>query len=203
VLERDGRQFSPSTARNREPILSVLRRTIPAGAKVLEIASGTGEHAIHFARSMPKIVWLPTDPDESARISIAAWIAHEDLANVLPPRALDVREKDWNAEELFDAVVAINMIHIAPWDATSALFSGARPLLKPGGSVFLYGPFRRGGTHTAPSNAEFDLWLKARDPESGVRDLEAVVQAAENAGFALRETVEMPANNLSVVFAAK
>ena len=203
MLERDGRQFSPSTARNRDPILEVLRRAIPSDARVVEIASGTGEHAVHFARAMPKTLWQPTDPDENARLSIAAWIAHEKLLNVLPPCALDVRAKDWGTGGPFDAIVAINMIHIAPWDATAALFAGTRPVLNPGGIVFLYGPFRRGGAHTAPSNVAFDRWLKDRDPASGVRDLEAVVQAAEDADFALREVVEMPANNLSVAFAAK
>jgi cyclopropane fatty-acyl-phospholipid synthase-like methyltransferase len=203
VLERDGRQFSPSTARNREPILSVLRQTIPADSRVLEIAAGTGEHAVYFVRAMPDVQWRPTDPDEAARASIAAWSVHEKLANVLPPLALDVRAKDWAADGLFDAIVAINMIHIATWDATPGLFAGARPVLKPEGIVFLYGPFRRHGAHTAPSNAEFDCWLKARDPASGVRDLEGVVQAAESNGFLLREIVEMPANNLSVIFALK
>jgi len=200
VLEGDGRQFSPSTARNRDPLLNVLRGAIPRDARVLEIASGTGEHAVHFARAMPELIWQPTDPDAAARVSIAAWIAHEKLANVLPPRALDVRAENWNVDGSFDAIVAINMIHIAPWEATPALFAGAYRPLNEEGVVFLYGPFRRDGAHTAPSNAEFDLWLKSRDPLSGVRDLESVVKTAQDNGFQLREVVAMPANNLSVIF---
>lgn len=190
------RAFSPAAARNRAPILEVLARVLPERARVLEIASGSGEHAAFFARALPGTVWQTSDPDADARASIAAWIAHEGLANVLPPLALDVlRESDPGR---FDAVVAINMIHIAPWRATAALFGcAARAASR---AVFLYGPFKRGGAHTAPSNAAFDDWLKARDPQSGVRDLEAVQREAAARSFALDAIVEMPANNLSVVF---
>ena len=200
MTEPDRRQFSPSTARNRAPILAVLRGALPSDAKVLEIASGSGEHATFMARAMPLLCWQPSDPDGEARASIAAWIEHEGLANVLPPLDIDVRRKDWGVGGPFDALVAINMIHIAPWDATPALFAGAAWLLRRDGVVFLYGPFRREGRHTAPSNEEFDGWLKTRDPVSGVRDLEEVAFVAESAGFALRAVVEMPANNLSVIF---
>jgi cyclopropane fatty-acyl-phospholipid synthase-like methyltransferase len=201
MTEPDRRLFSPSTARNRAPILAVLQEALPPDARVLEIASGSGEHAVFFARAMPQTVWQTSDPDSELRASIAAWIAHERLANVLPPLDLDVRRKEWGASASFDAIVAINMIHIAPWDATAALFAGARSLLRPDGIVFLYGPFMRGGNHTAPSNEAFDCWLRERDVASGVRDLDEVTRVAEREGFVLREIVEMPANNISVVFA--
>lgn len=197
----DHRQYSPSTARNREPILAVMRRIFPQIGKVLEIASGSGEHAVFAACAMPGLVWQPSDLDAEARASIASWIAHEKLANVLPPLTIDVREADWTAEGPFDAVVAINMIHIAPWEAALGLFGGAGRLLHRGGILFLYGPYKREGRHTAPSNEGFDQWLKARDPAFGVRDLADVTALGEDNGFALREIVEMPANNLCVVFA--
>ena len=201
MTEPDRRLFSPSTARNRAPILAVLQGALPAEAKVLEIASGSGEHAVFFARALPRTVWQTSDPDAESRASIAAWIAQEGLANVLAPRDLDVGRKEWDAGAAFDAIVAINMIHIAPWDATAALFAGARSLLGAGGIVFLYGPFMRGGKHTAPSNEAFDRWLKERDAEFGVRDLDDVTRVAEREGFAPREIIEMPANNLSAIFA--
>lgn len=202
MLAGDGRQFSPSAARNRDPILNVLRLATPQHARVLEIASGSGEHAVHFARAMPGVAWQPTDPDDASRASIAAWIAHEGLANVLPPLAIDVRAKDWGVEGPFDAIVAINMIHYSPWASTPALFEGASRLLGKGGIVFLYGPYRRDGRHTAPSNEAFEAWLKARDPSFGVRDLADVGREAGRFGFSLRKAVEMPANNLSLIFAA-
>lgn len=198
----DARQYAPATARNRDPILAVLRRVLAPDAKVLEIASGSGEHAVFLAREMPALDWQPSDPDASARTSIAAWIAHEGLANVRDPVEIDVRATPWSVEgdAPFDAVVSINMIHIAPWDATLGLFAGAARVLREGGALFLYGPFMRGGKHTAPSNEAFDGWLKQRDASFGVRDLSDVEKAAHAQGFVLREIVEMPANNLSLVF---
>ncbi|MBV9989773.1 MAG: DUF938 domain-containing protein [Alphaproteobacteria bacterium] len=197
----DARQSSPSAARNREPILDVLRRVLGERARVLEIASGTGEHAMHMARALPGVSWCPSDPDASARASIEAWRAHETLSNVAPPLAIDVRDGDWNVAPPFDAIVAINMIHIAPWEATPALFAGAARLLGPDGIVFLYGPYKRGGKHTAPSNEAFEGWLKQRDPRFGVRDLGEVENAAQARGLRLREIAGMPADNLSLVFA--
>jgi cyclopropane fatty-acyl-phospholipid synthase-like methyltransferase len=191
---------SPSTARNREPILAVLRRVLPERGRMLEIASGTGEHAVFIAKAMPGLTWQPSDPDAVSRASIAAWIAQEGLANVLPPLAIDVRAEDWSVTGPFDAVVAINMIHIAPWEAALGLLRGAGRLLGEGGILFLYGPYKREGRHTAPSNEAFDAWLKERDPAFGVRDLEDVQSAAEANGLRLDEIVEMPANNLSLVF---
>ncbi|MBC8733203.1 DUF938 domain-containing protein [Paraburkholderia sp. UCT2] len=195
----DSRQHSPSAERNREPILAMLREALPASGRVLEIASGTGEHAICFAGALPGLDWQPSDADEEARESIAAWTAHAGLANVRAPLALDVHQPDWGVDAL-DAVVCINMIHISPWSAAQALFDGAGRRLVDGGVLYLYGPFRRGGAHTAPSNAAFDQWLKSRDPEWGVRDMEAVVALGDTAGLTCERVVAMPANNFSLVF---
>lgn len=198
----DARRFSPSTARNREPILNVLRDVLPQNARVLEIASGSGEHAVYMACAMPAITWQPSDPEDEARASIDAWIAHEGLANVASPLAIDVRNPNWSVDGPFDAVVAINMIHYSPWESTSALFAGASHLLRKGGIVFLYGPYKRDGKHTAPSNEVFEVWLKERDPSFGVRDLRDIEREAGRHGFSLQKAMEMPANNLSLIFAA-
>lgn len=178
----------------------MLRRVLAERARVLEIASGTGEHAVFVAKAMPGLTWQPSDPDPVSRASIAAWIAQEGLTNVLPPLDIDVRAEDWGGTGPFDAVVAINMIHIAPWDAALDLLRGAGRLLREGGILFLYGPYKREGRHTAPSNEAFDAWLKERDPAFGVRDLEEVQSAALANGLRLNDIVEMPANNLSLVF---
>ncbi|WP_395645825.1 DUF938 domain-containing protein [Terricaulis sp.] len=197
----DARQYSPSTARNRAPILAVLQRVLPPKARVLEIASGSGEHGAFVAAALPEVVWQPSDPDAAARASIAAWIAAEGLANLLAPLALDVRAPDWGvADESTDALVCINMIHISPWAATEALMSGAGRAVRHRGVLFTYGPYMRGGAHTAASNQAFDASLKARDPSWGVRDIADVQREAEKHGFTLNEIVEMPANNLSLVF---
>lgn len=197
----DARQHSPSVARNREPILAVLQRVLSADARVLELASGTGEHAVFFAGALPGVTWQTSDPDLAAHASIAAWIEAEGGANVLAPRAIDVSAAEWGVEGPFDALVAINMIHISPWEATLGLMAGAGRLLRPGGVLFTYGAYKRGGAHTAPSNESFDQWLKERDPRFGVRDLEAVEAAAKVEGLVLNEVIEMPANNLALVFA--
>jgi cyclopropane fatty-acyl-phospholipid synthase-like methyltransferase len=196
------RRTSPSTARNREPILAVLQSVLPADADVLELASGTGEHAVFIARAMPSVTWQPSDPDAEARASIAAWIAEEGLANVLAPRAIDVREAEWGVEGnvLYDALISINMIHISPWAATLGLLDGAARLLRVGGVLYTYGPYMRDGRHTAPSNESFDASLKARNPEWGIRDVADIESAASRQGLELSEIVEMPANNLSLVF---
>jgi SAM-dependent methyltransferase len=197
----DGALTSPSVARNREPILAVLRRVLPAGGIVLEIASGTGEHAMHFAAALPELTWQPTDRDPEARRSIAARRAAAVLPNLLPPLELDAAAPSWPVERA-DAIVAINMIHIAPWSAAEGLMAGAARLLAPGGILYLYGPYQENGRHTAPSNAAFDASLRARDPEWGVRDVGAVAELAARHGLALAERVAMPANNLSLVFRA-
>jgi len=197
----DGALTSPSVARNREPILAVLRRVLPVRGIVLEIASGTGEHAIHFAAALPELIWQPTDRDPEARRSIAARRAAAVLPNLLPPLELDAAAPSWPVERA-DAIVAINMIHIAPWSAAEGLMAGAARLLAPGGILYLYGPYQENGRHTAPSNAAFDASLRARDPEWGVRDVGAVAELAARHGLALAERVAMPANNLSLDFRA-
>jgi SAM-dependent methyltransferase len=198
----DPRRRSPATARNRVPILAVLQRVLPAEGAVLEIAAGAGEHAVFFARAFPGLAWRPSDPDPDARASIAAWIASEASANIAPPMALDVQAENWGvAARSVDAVLAINMIHISPWEATLGLMAGAARVLKPGGVLYLYGPYKRDGRHTAPSNEAFDASLKARDPNWGVRDVADVEAAAKAQALMLCEIVEMPANNLSVIFA--
>ncbi|WP_082728057.1 DUF938 domain-containing protein [Burkholderia mayonis] len=198
-IDLSSRQWAPATERNREPILDVLKRVLPARGIVLEIASGTGQHAVHFAAALPDLVWQPTDTEAAARASIAAWAADAALPNLRAPLALDVCVEPWPLAAA-DAIVCINMIHIAPWAAACALFDGAARVLPDGGVLYLYGPYRRGGAHTAESNAQFDAQLRSRDPAWGVRDLEAVAELGRAAGLALDEIVEMPANNLSVVF---
>ena len=198
----DARQFSPSAARNCGPIREVLTRVLPKEGIALEIGSGTGEHVISFAKALPGLVWLPSDPDAASRASIKAWIATEGPANVCAPVAIDVRREAWGVEENapFDAMISLNMVHIAPWEAALGLLAGAGRLLRPDGVLFFYGPFMLGGTHTAASNAAFDADLKRRDPRWGVRDVEDLVGEAAFHGLELREVLEMPANNLSLVF---
>jgi SAM-dependent methyltransferase len=187
----------PATARNREPLLAVLRPRLPAKGTVLEIASGSGEHAVSFGAALPHLRWQPSDIDPDARASIAAWVEHEGLANVLPPVALDVTQQPWPVAAA-DAVLCVNMIHIAPWEATQGLLAGAAGVLPPGAPLLLYGPYVVDG-ETAPSNREFDESLRRRDPRWGVRELRDVEHEAADHGLALVETVAMPANNLVVV----
>ena len=194
----DGRWRAPAAERNQGPILAVLRRVLPRAGLVLEIASGTGQHVAHFAAALPGLEWQPSEADVAFHESIRAWIEAAGLTNVREPVAFDVRQP-WPVAQA-DAVVCINMIHIAPWAVTQALIEGAARVLPPQGALFLYGPFRRGGRHTTASNAAFDAQLRGADPDWGVRDLEAVAELAADAGFALKEVAEMPANNLSVVF---
>jgi hypothetical protein len=196
------RRRAPAAERNRDAILSVLARVLPRSGVVLEIASGTGQHAVHCASALAGIEWQPSDPDADARASIAAWRAHAKLANLNAPLALDVVSDDWGIADVA-AIVCINMIHIAPWEAAEALFRGAGARVGAGGVLVLYGPYRRNGAHTAPSNEAFDQQLRANDPRWGVRDMEAVEALGEQAGFALVETVAMPANNFSLVFKKK
>jgi len=196
----DDRQYAPSTARNREPILAVLQRALPPAGNVLEIAAGSGEHAVFFAAAMPALRWQPSDPDPAARASIAAWIAAEGVVNVAAPLDIDVAA-DWGVEpNSYDAILCINMIHISPWEATLGLMAGAGRALKAGGVLCTYGPYRRNGAHTAPSNDAFERWLKARDSRFGVRDIADVQAAASDQGLMLRDIVDMPANNLSLIF---
>lgn len=193
----DARRHAPATARNRDPLLAVLRDVLPAEGLVLEVASGSGEHAIHFASALPGLTWQPTDPDEGARASIDAWARDSGLGNVLPALPLDASAWPWTIEAA-DAVLCVNMIHIAPWRAALGLLRGARELLPAGAPLVLYGPFLRADAQTAQGNIDFDASLRARNPEWGIRSLEEVAKAAE--GFSLERFVEMPANNLTVIF---
>jgi SAM-dependent methyltransferase len=190
----------PAPERNKAPILDVLRRVLPAQGKVLEVASGTGQHIVHFAQGLPELAWLPSDPEVAHRDSIQARTTASGCANIAPPLNLDVLDRPWPVGKV-DAILCINMIHIAPWPATLALLQEAGAVLEPKGVLYLYGPYRRAGHPTAPSNEDFDADLRRRNPEWGLRSLEDVQREAARAGFALQEVVEMPANNLSVVLA--
>jgi SAM-dependent methyltransferase len=198
LSDRDTRLHSAAAERNRAPILAVLERHLPAAGTVLELASGSGQHCAYFARHLPQLRWQPSDPDPRCRASIEAWCSDAGTAIVLPPLVLDARELPWPVAELA-AVVAINLIHISPWPVTEALFNGAAQRLGPAGVVYLYGPYRIGGHHTAPSNDVFDASLRERDPEWGVRDRDEVLAVARRHGFELGEQIAMPANNLSLI----
>jgi len=195
----DRRLYFPHVARNREPILEVLRRVLPRDGLVLEIASGGGEHAAYFASNLRGLRWQPTDANAEMFDSIAAHRTDAGVANLLAPLHLDVTSEQWPVERA-DAMVCCNMIHIAPWAATEGLIAGAGRTLRRGAPLYLYGPYKVEGRHTAPSNEDFDTSLRARNPLWGVRDLTEVSRLAERHGFALAETVSMPANNLSVIF---
>ena len=197
----DAKQYAPAAERNAGAICEVLGRCLPTSGTILEIGSGTGQHVVAFAAAYPELIWQPSDPDPELRASIAAWIAAAGLANVRPPLDLDVTVEGWEraVDGSLAGMVCINLLHIAPWAACKGLMAGARALLGPGAPLFLYGPFRQGGRHTAPSNARFDRYLRAYDPAWGVRDLEAVVQCAADHGLEPVDAVPMPAANLSVI----
>jgi SAM-dependent methyltransferase len=195
----DQRLYFPHVARNREPILDVLKRVLPRDGLVLEIASGGGEHAAYFASNLPNLRWQPTDANTEMFESISAHRAAAGIANLLAPLHLDVTSQQWPVERA-DAMVCCNMIHIAPWVAAEGLIAGAGRTLARGGVLYLYGPYRIDGRHTAPSNQDFDASLRARNPLWGVRDLTEVSRWAKRHGLVLEETVAMPANNLSVIF---
>lgn len=196
---RDNRRFAPPAQRNRGPIAEILREVLPQSGTVLQIAEGSGEHAIHFARAFPNLTFQPSDPDPQALASITAWIDHENPANVLPPLLLDASADDWPISAA-EAVLCINMIHISPWAATEGLMRGAARILPKGAPLFLYGPYKRDGNHTAESNAQFDQSLQLRNAAWGIRDLAEVSECAHEHEFDGPEVFEMPANNLSVVF---
>lgn len=188
--------------RNCDLILAVLKRVLAPDARVLELASGAGEHACYFARAMPGFAWQPSDISARACDAITRTLAREGLANLAVPIIIDAREPCWGVETMapFDALVVINMIHISPWEATLGLMAGAARVLKPGGALITYGPYKRNGAHTSPSNEAFDASLKARDPNWGVRNVGDVEAAALARGLSLEDVVEMPANNLSLIF---
>jgi len=195
----DRRLEYPATMRNRDAILEVLRGVLPASGLVLEIASGSGEHIVHFARAFPGLTFQPSDPEDAALQSITAWTQGSGLSNVRPPVTLDASSDVWPLAAA-DAVLCINMIHISPWQATKGLIRGSAKLLRADAPLYLYGPYRRADVVTAPSNEAFDASLKSRNPEWGLRDLEAVAELAQAEGFSAPAITEMPANNLSVVF---
>jgi Protein of unknown function (DUF938) len=198
----DLRRSAAAALRNRDPILAVLREVLPTSGLVLEVASGTGEHVVHFARALPGLVWQPSDPSPNARASIAAWIAEQGGPNLRAPLALDAASSTWPVTAA-NAIVCINMIHISPWEATEGLMRGAGAILPSGGVLYLYGPYSRADRPLEPGNAAFHDRLKARDPQWGLRELGAVEAAAIDAGLTLQCVAEMPANNLSVVFRRK
>ncbi len=227
-IPNEERQYAPATLRNRFAILEVLLRVLPPTGTVLEVASGTGEHAIFFAPRLSPRKWLPSDPNPQSRASIAAWSAYNPCENLYPPIDLDVCMPIWSVEEdvqqqfrsaeaavpaspgwrdgdrlkrsPITAIVNINMIHISPWSASLGLMAGADRILPLGGILYLYGPFKKGGKHTAPSNEAFDEALRAQNSEWGIRDLDDVVTAASTQHLNLLDTYQMPANNISVVF---
>jgi SAM-dependent methyltransferase len=199
-MDNDARQYAPSAARNRDPIWEVLKPHLPSRGLVLEVASGSGEHTVHFARaSNSELIYQPSDPNPLARASIDAWAEASGLANIRPSIALDAAADVWPIERA-DVVICINMIHISPWSSTVGLMRGAGRMLPAGGLLFLYGPYRREGQHMAPSNEEFDRDLRRRNPEWGVRDLEGVADLASQSGFGPPAIAQMPANNLSLLF---
>lgn len=208
-VEADGRLDAEAFHRNHQPIWAVLQRYLDGkSGDVLEAGSGTGQHAVHFAAHSPGIVWWPSDLNERHLQSIAAWRAFSELPNIKPPLKLDLADPDWSeatrkggGPPSLLAIFCANVIHIAPWRVAEGLFAGAGRVLQKGGYLFLYGPFKRNGKHTALSNAVFDASLRENNPDWGVRDIADLEKLASSCGLALCEVVEMPANNLIVVFA--
>jgi Protein of unknown function (DUF938) len=207
----DLRRYAPATQRNREPILELLQQVLPPTGTILEISSGTGEHSIFMAPQLAPRYWLPSDPNPDARASIAAWQQSAPCDNIYPPIDLDASSSQWLVESRnlpkcdlqqhpITAIVNINMIHIAPRSAYLGLLAGAKRILPIGGILYLYGPFKQGGVHTAPSNAAFDASLQSQNPQWGVRDLEEIATVAQSHHLELQKVYPMPANNLSVVF---
>lgn len=198
-------QHSPAAERNREPILRALKHILPAQGLALEIASGTGQHVAHFAAGLPAWMWQPSDAQPEAFDSIGWWCAQADASNVKSPILLNVMASPWPCvdspfEQPFDAIFCANMLHISPWATCAALMQGANRHLTPGGRLLVYGPFFEAGTPTSPGNQDFDQSLRQRDPSWGIRQLDDMAQEASRAGLRLRQRVQMPANNLLLVF---
>lgn len=209
----DTRQYAAAPERNQQPILDVLQQQLPPSGTVLEVASGTGQHALFLAPRLAPRHWLPSDPNPVLRQSIRAWADTAPTATLHPPLDLDVQAARWPVEDErlataigpvklppICAIAAINLIHISPWAACLGLLAGAQRILPPGGVLYLYGPYRQNGQHTAPSNATFDAMLQQQNPDWGVRDLETVEAAAADRGLRLQAVMPMPANNLSLIF---
>lgn len=205
-INSEQKQFAPATQRNRQPILEILLQVLPANGTILEVASGTGEHAVFLASHLAPRKWLPSEPNPTLRDSITAWTAESENDHLYSPLDLDAQSPVWPVEtnQLNDlsiiAIVNINMIHISPWSACLGLMAGAGRILPPDGILYLYGPYKQNGEHTASSNLIFDESLQSQNPEWGVRNLEDVVQAAAAENLTLQKTYQMPANNLSLVF---
>jgi len=195
----DPRQYAPATLRNRDFIVGVLRDVLPTKGVILEIASGSGEHVVHFARNFPSLVFQPSDREPDALQSIAAWVKASRVTNARAPMVLEVSQSPWPIASA-DGIICINMVHISPWESALGLVRGAAAILPPTAPLYLYGPYKREGFATASSNQAFDRSLRDRDPTWGLRDLEAVAAAAQSVGFSIPTIIEMPANNLSVVF---
>lgn len=193
------KRSAPAVARNREPLLDVLRQVLPPSGTLLEVGSGTGEHCVFFAAALPRLVFVPSDLDEANLASIEAWRVDSGLANVLPARRLDVSSEDWELEPV-DVVFSANLIHIAPPAAMLGLTRGAARHLQAGGLLVTYGPYRIDGQHTAPSNERFEAWLQEQDRRFGVRDMGELTELARQAGLSLERTIPMPANNFTLVF---
>ncbi|MBD2485473.1 DUF938 domain-containing protein [Planktothrix sp. FACHB-1365] len=211
-ISNNSRQYAPATERNQQPILEVLKQILPATGTILEIASGTGQHAVFFAPQLQPRKWLPSEVNPMLRESILAWQTDCPSDNLFPPLELDVQKSTWLVEDPdlklpfslaefpITAIVNINMIHISPWSACLGLMAGANRILPSGGILYLYGAYKQQGKHTAPSNEIFDTSLRLSNPEWGVRDLEAVVEIATLENLRLVGIIPMPANNLSVIF---
>lgn len=199
----DARQHAPATQRNRDPILAILSEVLDPESNILEIASGTGEHALYFASRLESCHWTPSDTNPTSWDSITAWKNTSYIDNLNLPLSIDVTQHDWQQQVIgqkIDVIVNINMIHISPWQACLGLMAGAEQILPSGGILYLYGPYKRNGEHTSPSNASFDRSLRDRNPLWGIRDLAAVSEAAAASNLQLEKVIEMPANNLSVIF---
>ena len=202
-ISSDERLFFPATQRNRQPIGNALADLLPPSGVILELASGSGEHGVAFQQRFPKISWQCSDPDPDHCRSISAWINHEGLASVMPqPLPLDVRSDDWikPGAEAPAMVVAVNLLHISPWECTSALMQGSVRHLRPDGNLLIYGPFRVAGKHVSDSNEQFDNALRERNPNWGVRDQDAVINEARHAGLTLADIRLMPSNNRMILF---
>lgn len=202
----DAKRYAPATQRNREPILEVLQKYLPPQGNILEIASGTGEHAAFFASQFPDCQWYPSDRDAELRASIIAWSKECPADNLHPPLEIDASTDNWSIETTditINAIVNINMIHISPYSACEGLMAGAERILPTDGILYLYGPYKREGKHTSSSNEAFDKSLRDRNSQWGVRQLENVIAVAEANNLALKQVIAMPANNLSVVFSKK
>lgn len=192
-------KHAPATLRNRDAIIAVLQEVLPDSGTVLEVASGTGEHAVYFGEKFPDLTWQPSDPDPDGCRSIAAWTKRAGVGNVLPPLQLDALALRWDIEKP-SAILCINMVHIAPWEASIGMFEKAALLLEPGSSFYLYGPYFRGDAPTAQGNLDFDRSLKSRNLRWGIREVADMDALATKNGFTRADLVEMPANNLSLIY---